>query len=138
MTIRTMTTTDMTALFTLWKVSKLNFANKKREVHECTLMIELNPTSCFVAIEDDIIVGSIFGVFNGRRAWINHLAIHPEYQKRGIGSKLLNATIKELKKRGATKVILGVSTSNLKAMEFYYKNGFQVMDDAVLLAKDLI
>ena len=137
MIIRPMIQSDVPALLTLWKESNLHFANKKREMYECNMMIEMNPTSCFVAAEDEQIVGSVFGIFNGRRGWINHLAIHPNHQKKGLGSKLLNAAVQDLQKRGATRIVLGVSTSNLKTMEFYYKNGFQIMDDAVYLTKDL-
>jgi predicted N-acetyltransferase YhbS len=130
--------TDIPALFELWKDADLpiSLEGQEREKKECEMMIELNDTSCYVCEENETIIGSIFGTFNGRRAWLYHLAVHPNHQRKGIGSKLYELTENALIKRGATKVIVGVLKANT-CTPFYHTRGFEPMDDAYLYAKEL-
>lgn len=128
---------DFTKLLTLWNEAGLSVVNFKNEQKELQMLLKLNPESCLVAAVNKKIVGSIIGAFNGRRVWIYHLAIHPEWQNKGIGSKLLKRVEKIFKKKGATKILLGVSFDNLSTCSFYEKNGYSIMNDAVLMSKEL-
>lgn len=128
---------DFSEIWSLWKDSAFGVSSFNRELKEFTAILKLNPTSCFVVEENNKIVGSIFGSFNGRRAWINHLCIHPEFREMKYGSELLKRSVQALKERGATKIVLGVGKDNLEVAPFYEKNGFKIMDDAVLYQMDL-
>ncbi len=68
------------------------------------------------------------GGYDGHRGWIYSLAIKPEYRKQGTGTRLVQAILEELKKRGCLKVNLQVLGSNHRVVEFYRKNGFAVED----------
>lgn len=137
MKIRTVVKSDLNDIYVFWQKSGLVISKKHREKKEVELLIKHNPDTCFIMEKDDIIIGSIFGAFNGRRAWIYHLCIHPEWQKKGYGSLLLKKTEEELKKKGATKILLGVFLTNLKIIPFYEKLGYKVVLDAVTFEKDL-
>lgn len=68
----------------------------------------------------------------------------PEYERKNIGSSLLNSIIKE---SNAKICFLEVSEKNLKALSFYKKNGFEITGirknyygegfDALNMTKDL-
>lgn len=137
MKIQKIAINDFPELLTLWNTVGLGVSNKKREEQEFKALIQWNPDSCFKVVKNKTIIGSIIGAFNGRRSWIYHLAIHPNFQKNGLGSKLVKKLEDKLKHKGATKIILGVSMTNLSVVPFYEKHGFKVMNDAVLMAKDL-
>lgn len=138
MKIRRMKISDLPALFFLWKKVGLPISNSAREQQEAVTMIKLNPSSCLVAVEEDKVIGSIFGAFNGRRAWIYHLAIDPDYQNMGYGTALLKKVETALKGRKATKILFWVDRLNLKARSFYKKNGFKVLKDkGIIMEKDL-
>lgn len=128
---------NFTKLLTLWKEAGSSVANFEREQKELLMLLKFNPDSCLVATVNSKIVGSIIGAFNGRRAWIYHLAIHPKWQKKGIGSKLLKTVEKILKNKGVTKILLGVSLNNLSTCSFYEKSGYFIMNDAILMSKEL-
>lgn len=128
---------DFNDLYRLWKEAGLNLADFKKEKQEFEMMIKLNPYSNFVAIEGEKVIGTVFGIFNGRRGWIYHLAVHPNFQKKGIGSLLLKQTEEALKKIGATRVCLWVNRLNLKVLTFYEKYGYTEINDAISMGKNL-
>jgi ribosomal protein S18 acetylase RimI-like enzyme len=51
--------------------------------------------------------------------WIHDIGIHPDYQKKGIGSSLMNELM-----NGNESLLIGL-TSAFGAEEFYYKLGFK-------------
>lgn len=128
---------DIPSMLKLWKKVKLSVSTAKRETIEIKSMLEKNPTSCFIAVKDHQIIGSIFGAYNGRRGWIYHLAVHQKWQKKGLGAMLLKNAEKALLSLGVTKILLGVRYANLKVAPFYEKYGFSVINDTVIMEKDL-
>ncbi len=137
LTIRPMQIDDYPTLFHIWSESGLPVADGERELHEVGEMLRLNPTSCLVACAGDVVVGSILAIYNGRRGWIHHLAVAKEYQHQGVGTSLMEQAESALVAEGATKIILGVALDNLEVEAFYAKHGYEVLDDAVLMTKDL-
>jgi ribosomal protein S18 acetylase RimI-like enzyme len=55
---------------------------------------------------------------------IGIVSVDPEYQRRGIGSKLMRAALDFLKSRGVRKIWTTVSSINTPAILYYIKNGF--------------
>lgn len=135
--IREMTSSDFQEVLSLWKKAGLDIGNEEMELSDLALLIKINPTSCLVLVKDKTIIGSILGTFDGRRGWIYHLAIHPDFQKEGYGSLLLEKVEKELKKKGAHRIHLGVAHANEKVLPFYEKLGYEVVNDALWLGKNI-
>jgi ribosomal protein S18 acetylase RimI-like enzyme len=50
--------------------------------------------------------------------------LHPDYWNQGIGAKLMNWGLEELKNRGYKTITLWVLEENVRAREFYEKLGF--------------
>lgn len=137
MKIKLIKSEDFEELLTLWNGAGLSVVNIEREQQEFLMLLKFNPDSCLVATVNNKIVGSVMGAFNGRRVWIYHLAILPEWQKNDYGSKLLKTVEKIYKKMGATKILLGISLNNLSTCSFYEKSGYSIMNDAILMSKEL-
>lgn len=138
MKIRQMKLADFDNLYALWKKAGLAISDIETEKNEAAIMIQLNKSSCLVAVKNGDVVGSIFGIFNGRRAWIYHLVIDPKYQKIGLGSQLLKKAEEALVKRGAHKIRLWIEFHNLAIFPFYQKNKYRVISDAVMVGKDFV
>lgn len=59
-----------------------------------------------VAEENDRIVGVIMGCYDGRRGWINRLAVAPDQRGAGLGSDPVKQVEERLKAKGCEKVNL--------------------------------
>ena len=56
--------------------------------------------------------------------YITWFYVRPEYRRRGIGRRLLEATRQQLKIRGAEQLRLGALSKNSRAIEFWDAMGF--------------
>ncbi len=61
---------------------------------------------------------------------IHDLAVHPDFQRRGIGSQLLTALISYAREQRYCNVTLEVQASN-PARQLYARHGFEVLDVSV-------
>ena len=84
----------------------------------------------FVAVDGEQVIGTATLVthakllHNGSKAGqIEDVAVLPEYQHKGVGSKLLEACKQQAKDAGCYKVQLQCDSENIVA-EFYRANGF--------------
>lgn len=80
-----------------------------------------------VAVKDDEVLGySCYHFYDRDHKFDSELVslyIKPEYKGRGIGTKLLKATIKVLKENDKDNMIVWCLSDNTKAISFYEKNG---------------
>lgn len=53
------------------------------------------------------------------------LAVLPEYRGHGIGRLLMDEVFKELRSRGIKNLVIGVVSTNSRAIEFYRRLGFK-------------
>ena len=58
-----------------------------------------------------------------------HIDVRPGYQRKGIGSMLLDAEIANLKDRGVRGLMLSVGKNKRSGNRFYEKNGFPIIDE---------
>lgn len=57
-----------------------------------------------------------------------HINVHPNYQRMGIGNKLLEKLVDILKQESIKGLMLDVSATNEKGINFYRKCGFEEVD----------
>lgn len=85
---------------------------------------------------DGAVAGTVIGAWDGRRAWIYHLAVLPALQGRGIGRMLMAELERRMHAIGATRLNLLVEPGNAGVAEFYRKLGY-APDDLLFMAKRL-
>jgi ribosomal protein S18 acetylase RimI-like enzyme len=86
----------------------------------------VQPELLFVAVVDDVPIGTVMGGYDGHRGWVYSLAVRPGSRGRGIGTALMRHVERELAARGCPKINLQVVTSNAAAVAFYTKLGYAV------------
>lgn len=55
--------------------------------------LKRNPETCFIGLDGDIVTGAILCGHDGRRGYIYHTVVLPEYRNRGIGTALIDAAV---------------------------------------------
>ncbi|MGI6488836.1 MAG: GNAT family N-acetyltransferase [Syntrophothermaceae bacterium] len=98
------------------------------------MFIARNPGTCLVMRENGMLAGTVMAGFDGRRGYIYHLAVHPQYQGQGYGQALLEKVITELENLGAQKIHLFVFSHNHQAIEFYRRLGWRERNDIQVMS----
>ncbi|MBD3190070.1 MAG: GNAT family N-acetyltransferase [Candidatus Heimdallarchaeota archaeon] len=62
----------------------------------------------------------------GKEGIIHRIGVHPQVQRKGLGTKLLESAINSLKEAGCTKIKLYVRTDNEAAINLYKKFDFEI------------
>ncbi len=135
--IRKMVIEDYEKVYRLWLLCVgmgLNNLDDSKEGIEKFLI--RNPDTCFVA-EDSEIIGVILAGNDGRRGYIYHTAVHPDYRKQGIAASLTEYVEKAMEKLEINKVALVVFDRNDIGNAFWEKQGFTIREDLVYRNKAL-
>lgn len=116
---------DLVAVRRLWRASGLVISPSDSRA-ELTRSLRRDP-DLFLVAEDDNgrIVGVVLGRFDGRRGWVNHLAVDVRARSAGIGTSLMEALEQRLLRKGCRKVNLHIESSNRGVRSFYQKLGYE-------------
>jgi len=80
-------------------------------------------SSVFLVSETDgKVVGLVRGVYDGSRALIHLLSVHPDYQGHGIGTALVREIVKKFNDKGAPTVS---ATATEESVGFWGSVGFR-------------
>lgn len=132
MIIRPMVIKDYDAAFYLWSnTAGMGMRSLDDSQEGIKKFLTRNPNTCFVAEFDNQIAGVILCGHDGRRGYIYHAAVKPDFRKKGIGNALVNAALEALKKEQINKVALVVFATNSLGNEFWDHMGFETRDDLV-------
>ena len=131
MIIRLMDIEDYEAVYALWTSCKGMGLNNLDSKDGIGRFLKRNPDTCFVAVEESQVVGVIIAGNDGRRGYIYHTAVNPEYRGKGVGSTLVEYTLNALKECGINKVALVVFNRNEGGNAFWESKGFTVREDLV-------
>ena len=137
--IKELTIDDYDKMYALWLSCKgmgLNDTDDSRE--GIRRFLDRNPDTCFGAYEDDMLIGVILAGNDGRRGFIYHTAVSPEYRGNGVGTALVNAALEALGRLGITKTALVVFGKNEVGNTFWEKQGFTVRNDLVYRNRALV
>ncbi|MDU5108317.1 GNAT family N-acetyltransferase [Clostridium sp.] len=113
------------------KLFNPNLSDRDFKVED--LIKKLDEKAMTYVVEDRDVVGFISFYANDdvkKVAYLTLLAVLPEYQNRRIGKLLLDIFIKIAKERKMEKLCLEVHNDNIKAKDFYGKNGFNFYQNA--------
>lgn len=124
---------DYDRILEIWKQTELSVGSSdtKKQVKR---MIERNPRLCFVGKIDKKIVGVVMGGFDGRRGYVHHLAVDPDYQNKGFGKLIMEELMERFKKLKIHKVHLFVEKRNEKVINFYNNLGWNLRDDLIMMS----
>lgn len=129
LTIRSMQISDYEALYDLWVKCNNGLNNLDDSREGIARYLERNPGTSFVAVENGVIAGAILSGHDGRRGYIQHMSVADSFRRRGIGTKLVECCLSEMKAQGIHKVALVAFKKNEMGNAFWEHLGFSVRED---------
>lgn len=128
-TIREMAISDYQAVTTLWAETEnlsLRDADSRENIQA---YLQRNKGLSFVAVDDTGLLGSVLVGTDGRRGYLQHLAVSERCRGQGIGKKLVHQATEALAAIGIAKTHLFVLSDNHSAQSFYEKLGWFPRDE---------
>jgi len=99
--------------------------------------LERNPKLSRIAADGNKIIGAVLCGHDGRRGYIYHLAINPSYEGRGLGRCLIGECLDGLKRAGLERANILVAKDNLRGLEFWRRCGWEDLEGAAPLGRDV-
>lgn len=126
---------DYRELYRIWRATK-QLALDRKWLY--ALRCRRDPELFLVAEWNGRVVGGVIATHDIHFSHIHHLAIDPEYQGRGIGTRLLEAIEAVLRRRGTYGALITVSRRNpayREVLRFYQHRGYRTLGDYTHLGK---
>jgi len=120
---------DYDAVLALWQSSSGMTLRQCDSRQAITEYLHRNPQLSQVLWHDDELVGAVLVGTDGRRGYLQHLAVATRWQRQGLGKQLLAASITALQSAGIDKTHLFIHNDNASALAFYRHLGWQERTD---------
>ncbi|MDD1748175.1 MAG: GNAT family N-acetyltransferase [Methanomassiliicoccales archaeon] len=123
--VRSMTPEDYPALVRLWEDAGLTYHPKGRDSKARVIKELGTPMALFLVAESEgRLIGSLLGTTDGRKGWINRLAVHPEHQRKGVAMALLKEMERRFDERGILVLCALIQGDNASSQTFFAKAGY--------------
>ena len=127
--ITMMNMADYDDMIALWQATEGVDVGESDAPEKVSAYLERNPTTCFVARDNSVLIGTLQCGYDGRRGYLNHMAVADSHRRLGIGKALESKAMEALTELGVTKCILFVYESNVNGMAFWRKLGWRCGDE---------
>ena len=112
-------------LVEVWEKSELHIKPNGRDSREnIKLEMEKAIADFVIAYSDNKPIGTVLITHDGRKGWINRLAVIPEFRQQGIAHILLEFAEKILHQKGIMIIACLIENWNEVSLEFFKKNGY--------------
>ena len=128
-TIRPMTIEDYDEVYAMWLITSRRALSSADERGQIERYLKRNEGLSQVAVIDGKIVGTVLAGHDGRRGFIHHMAVLPEYRRRHIGHALAEKAIAKIKSEGIEKTHIFCYQDNETGQKFWRDFGFIKRDD---------
>lgn len=134
MRYRLMMIDDYDSVIALWQRCegvKLRDADSRAGIEKYLLR---NPGLSFVAERENQIVATIMAGHDGKRGYVQHLAVDDASRRQGVASQLCAHCLEALKQEGILKSHIHVLQDNLLAKQFWSQQGWVSRNDIEVMS----
>ena len=117
--------TDYENVIVLWEEAGIHYRPSGRESRQWMEKELKSAQAIFlVAVSDKRIVGVILGTHDGRKGWINRLAVAKEFRRQNVASELVTAAETRLNELGIEVIACLIEPENSISKSFFSKLGY--------------
>ena len=126
--IRPLRRSDYDRMIALFQICGLNPKTKGRDSpRSFGEQLRRNRGSYLGAFEEGRLVGVVLGTNDTRKAWINRLAVHPDYRRRSIAARLVRACERVLRNQGVRMFAALIEPENKASEAFFHSLGYEIL-----------
>ncbi len=120
----------------LWKRAGLKFKPKGRDSRESMKkQLESYPDMLLGAFIDGKLVGIAIITHDGRKGWINRLAVDPDYRRRGIAKEIIMKSEEIFRRKGIFLFAALIEDWNTASQELFSQMGYIKHNDIFYFSK---
>ena len=96
-----------------------------------------NPGMSFVATADGALIGAVLCGHDGRRGYLHHLAVLPQWRRRSLGRRLVQHCLGALKQARIQKCHIFIYNHNQSGIAFWKSVEWTPRGDISIISKDI-
>ncbi|UCD19017.1 MAG: GNAT family N-acetyltransferase [candidate division WOR-3 bacterium] len=134
--IREFRIVEYDALIELWNGAGLPHKPRGRDTKK-NISSEIHHANAIflVAEKEGTLIGSAFGTHDGRKGWINRVAVLPEYRRSGLATQLVREVEKRLTDAGIDIIACLIEEWNKESVTFFERLGYKRHNDISYFTK---
>ena len=134
--IKELTIEDYEEIIRIWSIAGLPIKLKGRDSYAfMEKEIVLENSSYFGLYENETLIGVSIANYDGRRGWINRLAVDPDYRGKGYAGELIKHCEEFLHSAGAVVITALIEDINYPSISTFQKNGFKCEKEYLYFTK---
>ncbi len=134
--VRPLTIDDYQAILRLWADAGLEHRPRGRDSRDSMAREMQYPGTCFLGLFDSQrMLGVVIASWDGRRGWINRLAVDPDHRGIGLAGRLIREGETFLRQRGAVVIAALIHDENAPSMAAFERAGYTCMPEMKYFAK---
>jgi ribosomal protein S18 acetylase RimI-like enzyme len=129
---------DYDRVMALWAESGLPLKPRGRDSRDSIARQVLSPNVRFLVAEagnGGRIVGTVLATHDGRKGWINRLAVDAGLRRQGVGARLIRAAESWLEEEGMDILACLIEEDNAVSMAVFEKLGYTKHPEIIYFAK---
>ena len=136
MEIRALSIEDYEAITDLWSRANLPFRPKGRDSKEAmAAQMKADPDFFLGAYDSNKLVGAVIITCEGRKGWINRLAVDPDHRHQGVAKALISECERILRKQGIRLFCVLIDDDNAASKKLFKKCGYVEHHDIIYFSK---
>lgn len=121
---------DYERVMELWRQCQLPLKPEGRDSREeIRRQLELPQVIFLVAEVEGRVIGTVLATHDGRKGWINRLAVDPAFRGRGLARRLVRMAEQELEAAGLQMFAALIEEDNLPSIKLFEKLGYTFHPD---------
>jgi ribosomal protein S18 acetylase RimI-like enzyme len=134
--IRRMAIADYDDLIGLWRSAGLEHHPAGRDSRTSIAKDLERPGNLYLLAWDrQEAVGSVLCTDDGRKGWINRLAVRPSHQRQGIATRLVQAAEEHFRAQGINVFSIIVYRDNASSLALFHSLGYEDWEETIYLSK---
>jgi len=117
---------DFERIVALWQAAGLHIKPQGRDTREAFERQLAGGTQTAIGLEteDGQLVGVTLATHDGRKGWINRLAVHPEWRRQGVAKQLIEAAEEALRQQGMDVIAALIEPDNEASFQLFMEAGY--------------